>query len=271
MRFVRFKKDTDIAYGIVEEDHVREIKGDIFSTYELLNTTLPLSAIKILPPCTPSKIIAVGLNYRSHAEELNMKIPEDPLIFMKPSTAVVGHEDAIIYPKMSCRVDYEGELAVIIGKPCRNVFMKDAPRYICGYTCINDVTARDLQKKDGQFTRSKSFDTFAPIGPFIETDLDPQKISIETFLNGEKKQSGSTSDFIFPVYHLVAFISEVMTLHPGDIISTGTPAGIGPMQVGDVVEIKVEGIGILRNTIARMATQNPPVARRWPPGNMRKG
>lgn len=250
MRLVRFKKDTDIKYGIVEEDHVREIRGDIFSSYEILGACHPLSALKILPPCEPSKIIAIGLNYRSHAEELQMAIPEEPLIFMKPSTAVIGHEDTIIYPAMSCRVDYEGELGVIIGKTCRHVFTEDAPQYICGYTCVNDVTARDLQKKDGQFTRSKSFDSFAPIGPFIETSLDPGKISIETLLNGEKKQAGSTNDLIFPVSQLVSFISRVMTLYPGDIISTGTPAGIGPMRAGDIVEIKIEGIGILRNTVA---------------------
>jgi 2-keto-4-pentenoate hydratase/2-oxohepta-3-ene-1,7-dioic acid hydratase in catechol pathway len=198
----------------------------------------------------PSKVVAVGLNYRSHAREMNMELPEEPMLFMKPSTSIIGPLADIIYPAMSQRVDYEGELGVVIGKTCRNISKLAAPAYIFGYTCLNDVTARDLQKKDGQFTRSKGFDTFCPIGPCIETELDPASVRIETKLNGQLRQETSTDDLICPVYGLVAFISQVMTLLPGDIIATGTPSGIGPMQPGDEVEIHISGIGTLRNRVA---------------------
>ena len=248
-RFVRFKIDGEVKYGAVDGRSVLEIKGDIFSGYEVLDKSFSLIDIKILAPCTPSKIIAIGLNYRSHAEELKMKIPDEPMIFMKPSTAVIGHEDNILYPAMSKRIDYEAELGVIIGNTCRNAEIKDAPRYTLGYTCFNDVTARDLQKKDVQFTRSKSFDSFAPMGPYIETGLDPDNLRIESYLNGERRQSVSTRDLIFHVYYLVSFISKIMTLLPGDVVATGTPSGIGPMQAGDVVEVKIDGIGTLRNKV----------------------
>ncbi len=253
MKFVRFNNEGTPACAVVEGDNLQEIKGDIFSEYEILHTNISLHAVKLLPPCVPSKIIAIGLNYRSHAQELSMKIPEEPLLFMKPSTAVIGPMEPIRYPAMSRRIDYEGELGVVIGKSCRCVSIEDAPRYVLGYTCFNDVTARDLQKRDGQFTRSKSFDSFAPIGPYIETDLDPHNVLVETVLNGEKRQSAFTSDLIFPVYYLVSFISHVMTLWPGDVIATGTPSGIGPMQVGDVVEVIIEGIGTLKNRVVKEA------------------
>jgi 2-keto-4-pentenoate hydratase/2-oxohepta-3-ene-1,7-dioic acid hydratase in catechol pathway len=169
---------------------------------------------------------------------------------MKPPTAVIGPDEEIIYPEMSSRFDYEGELAVVIGKKCRFVTEEDSEKYVLGYTCFNDVTARDLQKKDVQFTRAKGFDTFAPMGPFIETELNPCHVKIETFLNGEKKQSGNTSDLIFPVRTIVSFLSKIMTLCPGDIIATGTPSGIGPMKRGDVVEVRIEGVGNLSNRVA---------------------
>jgi 2-keto-4-pentenoate hydratase/2-oxohepta-3-ene-1,7-dioic acid hydratase in catechol pathway len=249
MKFGRFKKDDKIFYGTIEGDYVREITGDIFGQYTILNKKSALKEVEILAPCMPSKIIAVGLNYRSHAEEVKMELPEEPILFLKPSTAVISPEQHILYPAMSKRVDYEGELGVVIGRECRSVTIEQAPDYILGYTCFNDVTARDLQKKDQQWARAKGFDTFAPMGPFIETDLDPANVIIETYLNGEKKQSGSTSDLIFPVFFLVSFISQVMTLLPGDVIATGTPSGIGPMQAGDVVEVRIEGLGTLRNNI----------------------
>jgi 2-keto-4-pentenoate hydratase/2-oxohepta-3-ene-1,7-dioic acid hydratase in catechol pathway len=249
MKFGRFKKDDRIFYGTVEDDYVREITGDIFSKYTILSNTVSLKEVEILAPCMPSKIIAVGLNYRSHAEEVKMELPEKPILFLKPSSAVIGPEQHILYPAMSRRVDYESELGVVIGRECRSVHIEQAPDYVLGYTCFNDVTARDLQKKDKQWTRAKGFDTFAPMGPFIETDFDPANALIETYLNGEKKQSGSTSDLIFPVFFLVSFISQVMTLLPGDVIATGTPSGIGPMQVGDVVEVRIEGIGTLSNRV----------------------
>ncbi len=251
MKFVRFKKDNKIFYGSVEGDSVKEIMGDIFTDYIVLDKSFPLSSVEILAPCTPSKIIAVGLNYRSHAAEVKMELPEEPILFMKPATAVIGPEQKIIYPSISRRVDYEGELGVVIGRKCRSVTVEQAPLYILGYTCVNDVTARDLQKKDAQWTRAKGFDTFAPMGPFIQTELDPSDVLVETFLNGEKKQSASTRDLIFPVYFLVSFISQVMTLLPGDTIATGTPEGIGPMRAGDLVEVKIEGIGTLRNVVAK--------------------
>ena len=249
MKFGRFKKEDKIFYGTVEGDYVREITGDIFGQYTIQSKKVSLKEVETLAPCIPSKIIAVGLNYRLHAEEVKMELPEEPILFLKPSTAVIGPEQNIRYPAMSKRVDYEGELGVVIGRECRSVSVEQATNYIFGYTCFNDVTARDLQKKDKQWTRAKGFDTFAPMGPFVETDFDPAKAIIETYLNGEKKQSGSTSDLIFPVFFLVSFISQVMTLLPGDVIATGTPSGIGPMQVGDVVEVRIEGIGTLRNNM----------------------
>jgi 2-keto-4-pentenoate hydratase/2-oxohepta-3-ene-1,7-dioic acid hydratase in catechol pathway len=249
MKLGRFAKDNKIFYGAVADGAVQEISGDIYSDHQITDTRYPLDTLKILAPCAPSKIVAVGLNYRTHAAEVNMELPEEPILFLKPSTAVIGPEEKIIYPAMSKRVDYEGELGVVIGKCCQNVSIEQAPDYILGYTCVNDATARDLQKKDGQWTRAKGFDTFAPLGPFIETAFDPSDVLIETFLNREKKQSASTRDLIFPVPALVSFISQVMTLLPGDVIATGTPEGIGPMQVGDVVEVRIEGIGTLRNSV----------------------
>ena len=250
MKFVCYEKDKEKKFGLVKDDRIQEAKGDVFSEFWLTEKTIPLDAVKILPPCAPTKIIAIGLNYRSHAEEMNMTIPEEPMIFMKPPSAVIGPDEAIIYPEMSKQVDYEGELGVVIGAKCRFVSEEDAEKYILGYTCFNDVTARDLQRKDTQFIRAKGFDTFAPLGPFIETDIDPDKVKIETFLNGEKRQSGATNDLIFPVKRLVSFLSKIMTLCPGDIIATGTPSGIGPMKTGDIVEVKIEGIGSLRNRVA---------------------
>jgi 2-keto-4-pentenoate hydratase/2-oxohepta-3-ene-1,7-dioic acid hydratase in catechol pathway len=250
MRFVRFEINGNIRYGLVSGSHVLEIEGDIFNQYRVSETKHDFCALKIISPCVPSKIIAIGLNYRSHAEELGMALPKDPMVFMKPPTAVIGPDEEIIYPEMSSQVDYEGELAVVIGGKCRFVAEADSEKYIAGYTCFNDVTARDLQRKDVQFTRAKGFDTFAPMGPFIETDINPCNVKIETFLNGEKKQSGNTSDLIFPVRTIVSFLSKIMTLCPGDIIATGTPGGLGPMKRGDVVEVRIEGVGTLQNKVA---------------------
>ncbi len=250
MKLGRFKQGDNIFYGAIAGDHIAEIAGDIFGAYRMLNKQWAWQDVETLAPCTPSKIIAIGLNYRSHATEVNMAVPDEPLLFLKPSSAVIGPEQKIIYPAMSTRVDYEGELGVVIGKKCSRVPVEQASEYIMGYTCFNDVTARDLQKKDRQWTRAKGFDTFAPLGPWIETDVDPERARIETYLNGDRKQSGTTADLIFPVSFLVSYISHIMTMLPGDVIATGTPSGIGPMQVGDVVEIRIEGIGALRNRVA---------------------
>ncbi len=251
MKFVRFIKDNKIHYGIIEENLVRQISGDIFSHYKILKKSYPVDEVRLLSPCTPSKIIAIGLNYRTHAEEVKMELPEEPILFLKPATAIIGPEREILYPPMSRQVDYEGELGVVIGRECTAATEEQAPSCILGYTCVNDVTARDLQKKDKQWIRAKGFNTFAPLGPCIQTDLDPSNVLVETFLNGEKKQSALTRDLIFPVNYLVSFISQVMTLLPGDVIATGTPSGIGPRQVGDVVAVKIEGIGTLRNVVAK--------------------
>lgn len=205
---------------------------------------------RLLAPAVPGKILAVGLNYRDHAQEMGLAPPEEPILFMKPATAVVGPQDAIQYPAQSSRVDYEAELAVVISRTCRGVSAEDARNYILGYTCFNDVTARDLQVKDGQWTRAKSFDTFAPLGPWIATDIDdPHRLAISARLNGQTRQSSNTSNLIFSVFDLVAFISSVMTLERFDVIATGTPSGIGPMERGDEITIEIEGIGTLTNTL----------------------
>jgi 2-keto-4-pentenoate hydratase/2-oxohepta-3-ene-1,7-dioic acid hydratase in catechol pathway len=199
----------------------------------------------------PTKIIAIGLNYLDHAKELNMDIPEYPLIFMKPPTAVIGDGEIIIYPPQTQELHYEGELGIVIGKKARNISIEASKQYIAGYTCSNDVTARDLQRLDGQWTRSKSFDTFCPLGPRIVKNIDPTNLAITTRVNGVTKQSSNTNQMIFNAYKLVSFISAIMTLLPGDVISTGTPPGVGELKVGDVVEVEIEGIGILRNTVGR--------------------
>jgi 2-keto-4-pentenoate hydratase/2-oxohepta-3-ene-1,7-dioic acid hydratase in catechol pathway len=193
--------------------------------------------------------VAVGLNYRDHARELGLAVPEVPVLFLKPPTTVIGPGEAIRYPTMSSQVDYEAELGVVIRDRVRNVRPEEALGHVLGYTCANDVTARDLQKKDGQWTRAKSFDTFCPVGPWIETDLDPDDLLIESYQNGERRQSSRTAQFIFKVNVLVSFISEIMTLEAGDLIITGTPAGVGPMKPGDEIEVRIEGIGSLKNTV----------------------
>ncbi|MEW6328345.1 MAG: fumarylacetoacetate hydrolase family protein [Thermodesulfobacteriota bacterium] len=248
-RFVRFEADGTARYGQLRENAIRSIEGDIFAEFKTDNKEYDPANVRLLPPCQPGKIIALGLNYRDHARELGFPIPDEPLIFLKPGTAVIGPDSSIMYPRMSKRVDYEAELGVVIGKRARFVPRDKAFDYILGYTCVNDVTARDLQRKDVQFTRSKSFDTFAPIGPCIACGLDPSHLKVESYLNGELRQSSHTGNLIYGVAELVSFISNVMTLLPGDVIATGTPSGIGPMLPGDVIEIVVEGIGTLRNTV----------------------
>jgi 2-keto-4-pentenoate hydratase/2-oxohepta-3-ene-1,7-dioic acid hydratase in catechol pathway len=249
MKIVRFAAGDGKFYGILDGDAIQALEGEPFQDIRAAGVRYPLSKVKLLSPCVPSKIVALGLNYRSHAEETNNPIPESPLIFIKPSTAVVGPEDNIVYPPSSTRVDYECELAVVIKKTARNVSEENSLDYVLGYTCFNDVSARDHQRDDGQWTRSKSHDTFAPVGPCIETELDPGDVTLETWLNGELKQKGNTRDLIFSVSELIHFISGVMTLLPGDIIATGTPGGIGPIQPGDTVEIKIEPIGTLSNYV----------------------
>lgn len=211
-----------------------------------------LEETKFLPPCRPSKIVCIGLNYIDHARELGMDIPDEPIIFLKPPSSVIAHNEAIIYPEQSRRIDYEAELAVVIGERCKDLSKKEALNVVLGYTILNDVTARDLQMKDGQWTRAKSFDTFAPVGPWIVTRdevLNPNALEIKLWVNGELRQSSNTKNFIFKVEELIEFISSIMTLEKGDIISTGTPAGVGELNRGDVVEIEIERIGRLKNWV----------------------
>lgn len=206
--------------------------------------------MKLQEPIRPSKIVCVGRNYREHAAELGNKMPDEPLLFLKAPSAIISSGDEIVLPGASQQVEHEGELGVVIGRVARNIASNEDPfSYVLGYTCVNDVTARDLQRKDVQFTRGKSFDTFCPVGPWIETDIDPANVTVETRLNGEVKQKGNTADMAFSVAFLIRYISEIMTLYPGDLIATGTPAGVSRMKPGDIVEVEVSGIGVLRNQV----------------------
>ena len=253
MKIYRFKYKRKIFYGILKEETLFPVEGSIFRNISVGGKGIPISDVILLAPVKPSKIVAVGVNYRDHARERGKPLPEEPLIFLKPPSAVAGPNDIIIYPRMTKRVDYEGELALVVKKKAARLTetarWKD---YVLGYTCFNDVTARDLQDKDGQFTRAKSFDTFAAVGPCIVTGLDPSSLRIKTFLNGKLRQSGNTRNLIFPIPFLLKFISNIMTLNPGDIITTGTPAGIGPMQPGDRVDVQISEIGTLSNTVMRI-------------------
>lgn len=250
MRVARCKIDETIHYGIIEGDYVRLLDGEPFAEFKPLEIVARKN-VKLLAPCTPSKIVAYGINYAPHASEINFDIPKVPLLFIKPNTSVIGPHDTILLPEMSEQVEYEGELAVVIGRKTKNIEVKHAQQAIFGYTCINDVTARDLQKKDVQFTRSKSFDTFAPLGPWIETELDPADLLVETFINEEKRQSANTSTMIRSVPELISFASQIMTLLPGDVIATGTPAGVGKLLPGDVVTVHIDKIGSLSNSVAK--------------------
>lgn len=249
MKWVRFAIGSTIGYGVLEQDELTAINTTPWLPWQLTEESFALEQVKILAPCLPSKVVAVGLNYRAHAEETGQQLPEEPRLFLKPSTSVIGPGDIIVRPKMSERVDYEGELAVVIGRAARDMDPEHAAQAILGYTCANDVTARDLQRRDVQFTRAKGFDTFCPLGPWIETDVDPSDLRLTTRLNGEVRQDTSTTDLIFDVPALVSFVSHVMTMLPGDVVLTGTPAGIGPMRAGDVVEVEISGVGTLTNTV----------------------
>jgi len=267
VRIARFTTGSEPSYGVVtgevdefgqpaEDSVVVAISGDpLYVGIKLLDQEHRLSDVKLLAPVLPrSKVVGIGRNYAAHAAELGHDLPEEPLMFLKPNTSVVGPGDPIYYPRQTQNLHYEGELAVVIGRICRDVPPEQATDVIHGYTIANDVTARDLQKSDVQFTRAKGFDSFCPLGPWIETDLDPQHfidgVAIQTHLNGELVQDGSTADMIFDIPALVAHVSSVMTLLPGDVILTGTPEGVGPMEVGDEIEISVAGLGTLTNKVA---------------------
>ena len=257
MKLIRFNRGNIEKQGVLVDGGVKELSCSIthalaawdIQQFMEKGETYDLNKVKIKSPVKPSKVVCIGLNYRDHARELNMEIPDEPIIFIKPPTGVIGHLDPIIYPPSSNEVDYEVELAVVISKEAYFVREKDAEQCIGGYTTLNDVTARDLQRKDTQWTRAKSFDTFCPIGPCIETQFDPRNHKISLKLNGEVKQDSNTKNMIFSPGKLVSFISNIMTLYPGDVIATGTPPGVGPMNVGDVVEAEIEGVGVLRNYV----------------------
>ncbi len=241
MRIVRID-DEGKKYGVVDGENIFTMDGGLMKS-------LKIDDVKLLSPCEITKAVCVGLNYGDHIEEMGDKRPDEPTLFIKPATAAIGPDDYIVIPKMSERVDYEGELAVVIKKTAKDISEGDALDYVLGYTIANDVTARDLQSKDGQWTRAKSFDTFLPIGPWIETDVDPSNLEIKTYVNGVLKQHSNTKHLIFSVPKLVSFISHIMTLNPGDVILTGTPSGVGPLNSGDVVTIEIEGIGKLTNKV----------------------
>ena len=251
MRIARFEIEGRARYGVVdpESGNVREIAGEPFDHVEGTGVARRLEEVRLLAPVVPGKIVAVGLNYKDHAREMGKKIPEEPLLFLKASSAVNGPGGEIVYPSQSKRVDHEAELAVVIGRKAKNVQAKDAAAFILGYTCINDVTARDLQVKDVQYTRAKGFDSFAPLGPWVVTDFDPSAASVRCLVNGEVRQDGNTREMGASVYRLVEFISSVMTLFPGDVIATGTPPGVGQLRVGDVVTVEIGGIGALTNRV----------------------
>jgi len=253
MKIYRYRHNGKISCGVLKEDSLCPVRGSIFGKFNVKKEKIPISDATLLPPVIPSKIVAIGANYKNHIKEMGRQIPEEPLIFLKPPSSLVGPNDIIVYPKMSKRVDYEGELALVIKKRAHLLRDEESTEdYILGYTCFNDVTARDLQKKDVQFTRAKSFDTFAAVGPCIATDVEPEGLRLKTFLNGKLKQSSSLRNLIFPVPFIVRYISRIMTLEPGDIITTGTPAGVGPMSPGDRVDIQIEGIGTLSNTVMKI-------------------
>jgi 2-keto-4-pentenoate hydratase/2-oxohepta-3-ene-1,7-dioic acid hydratase in catechol pathway len=250
MRIVRYQiGNQEPRFGWEAEGRVGPLSASPLGLYRRLELEHDLEKVRLLPPILPGKIIAVGRNYPLHAQERSVEIPEIPIIFLKPLSSVIGPGDAIQLPPQSQHVEHEVELAVVIGRSGRWIRAQQALQHVLGYTIANDVTARDLQRKDGQWSRAKSFDTFAPVGPYIETDIDPNDLKIELRLNGEVMQSSNTSNMHFKPDFLVSFISHVMTLCPGDIILTGTPPGVGPMQIGDEVEVEIEGIGTLKNKV----------------------
>lgn len=251
MKIVRFELRGNVAYGLVdpERGEIRELDGPPFEGIRDTGSVRPLDDVRLLAPAVPSKIVAIGLIYQGHAREMEKVVPEEPLIFLKAPSALNDPGGDVVYPRASKRVDYEAELAVVIGKRAKDVAARDARSVILGYTCINDVTARDLQVKDVQYARAKGFDTFAPLGPWIVTDLDPSALQVRCLVNGQVKQDSNTREMGTTVFSLVDHISHVMTLYPGDVIATGTPPGVGPVTVGDVMTVEIEGIGSLTNRV----------------------
>lgn len=250
MKIVRFSHQGSASYGLLEGDSVAVLSKPPFDGIDRTGQVLPLKAVRLLAPVTPSKLVCVGLNYTLHAEESGVPVPDEPMLFMCAPSAIIADGEEIRLDNAGDRIDFEAEIGIVVGTKARNVAAGDAAKYILGYTCANDVSNRVLQKKDGQFTRAKSFDTYKPVGPCIATDLDPDNVDIKLWQNGELRQSSNTNDMIFPIGRIFEFVSGIMTLFPGDLIITGTPSGVGPMASGDEIVVEIDKIGRLRNTVA---------------------
>jgi 2-keto-4-pentenoate hydratase/2-oxohepta-3-ene-1,7-dioic acid hydratase in catechol pathway len=249
LRFVRYQRDLQIGFGLLEQQGVVPLTGWIYDGWRVAGEAIPHSQLTLLAPCTPSKIIGAGLNYRSVAEAKGKELPAEPILFLKPPSAVIGPEAPIVYPSMVSQLAYEAEIAVVISRRCHRVDPEQAVEYVLGYTLANDVTAKDLLPASGPWMKGKGFDTFQPLGPAIVTDLDPESLSVEMWLNGERVQQGNTEDLIFSVPELVSYASQILTLEPGDVLLTGTPLGGGLLAVGDHIEACNEAIGRLANTV----------------------
>jgi len=251
MRLCRLEVAEVPHWGVIEGELVRLLAEPPWRSIERLGGAMPLATAKLLPPCEPTKIVAVGLNFRAHAAEMGSSLPTEPILFLKAPSALLPPGGAVVLPKQSSRVEYEGELALVIGRTAAHVPAAHALEHVLGYTCLDDVSARDIQKREKIYARAKGFDTFCPVGPWLETEIaDPQRLDIELRLNGERKQHGNSSDMIFSIADVIAFISDIMTLFPGDLITTGTPPGVGQLTSGDRVEVEIAGIGTLRHTVA---------------------
>ena len=250
MKFARFEFNGKIYHGIADAGLIKVIEGFFWNSFEVTDQIYPISEISYLPAVLPSKIVCVGQNYRGHIDELGMPVPKEPIIFFKPPSCLIGHEHPIIYHRDARRIDYEGELAIVIKDKMRNVAETDALKYVLGYACFNDVTERQMVESNPLLLSiSKGFDTFGPMGPHIVTGLDPNCLTLKTYLNGELKQQDNTENSVFSIQRVLSYISRYMTLFPGDMVTTGTPKGIAPMQPGDTVEVEIEGIGCLRNKV----------------------
>jgi 2-keto-4-pentenoate hydratase/2-oxohepta-3-ene-1,7-dioic acid hydratase in catechol pathway len=256
MKFVRFLKDNQEFYGVLEGGTVKALKDNFLVEQTYSGEVFDISDLKLLPPVKPRKIIAIGLNYALHAKESGKPVPDEPMIFMVSPSAVIGNEDEVHLQHLEHRTDFEAELAVVIGKQVQNAPKENALSYVFGYTCCNDVSDRTLQKKDGQFTRAKSYPTYKPLGPVIETDLNPNNVEIKLTVNEEVKQHSNTNDLIHDIETLIVKVTEVMTLEPGDIIITGTPSGVGPLKPGDEINLEIEGIGVLKNTVTAITSDH---------------
>lgn len=251
MRLCRLDVGGNPYWGVIEGELVTPLAAPPWEGVRKLAGAMPLATARLLPPCEPTKVVAVGLNYRAHAAEMGKELPEEPLLFLKAPSSLLPHGGTVVLPRQSSRVEHEGELALVIGKTASKVNASHALDYVRGFTCLDDVTARDIQRKEKVYARAKGFDTFCPVGPWLETEIaDPQALPLELRVNGAVRQKGSTADMIFPVAEVVAFISHIMTLYPGDLITTGTPPGVGLLLAGDSVEVEIGGIGVLRHTVS---------------------